>query len=62
MKQLLIMGIIVLALLGLTACNSEIGTDQAQSEQTAVETAGDMSPAGADGVHQRGAGGILCSL
>ncbi|HIS51928.1 MAG TPA: esterase [Candidatus Onthomonas avicola] len=44
MKQLLIMGIIVLALLGLTACNSEIGTDQAQSEQTAVETAGDMSP------------------
>ncbi len=43
MKQLLIMGIIVLALLGLTACNSEIGTDQAQSEQAAVETAGDMS-------------------
>ena len=40
MRQFMWIGLLALALLGLTACNSEIGTDPAQSEQTAEETAG----------------------
>ena len=44
MKQLLITGILVLTLLGLTACGSGSGTDQTQPEQTTqtVEAAGNM--------------------
>lgn len=44
MKPLLITGLLVLALLGLTACSSGSGTDQPQPEQTGqmAEAAGNM--------------------
>ena len=44
MKQFIFTGLMVLALLGLTACGGETGTAQAQLEQTTqtVEAAGNM--------------------
>ena len=42
MKQMIVTGLIALALLGLTACSHADGMDQVQSEQPA-EAAGDMS-------------------
>ena len=45
MKQLIVTGLTVLVLLGLTACGRADGMDQAPPEQTApaVEAAGDMN-------------------
>ena len=44
MKQMIVTGLIALALLGLTACSSGAGTDQTQPEQTTqtAEAAGNV--------------------